>query len=392
MVDVGIVSLFFQMIKLSSFLPIISLLKQFIKLFFFERLYFMIQVASRSSSRARVIIILFVGMLATFYGIIGSPSVAHASPASDVLSITNSDRAANGLAPFNTNAAINQVAYNWAVQMAQAQSMVHNPNYPSQIPAGWSSAGENIAYGQATAADVMTAWMNSPHHRENILGNYTTMGVGMYTDSNGVNWWVQDFGNYPAAAPAPAPVVAPPAPAPAPAPVTSPTTSNSTPANPSSSSTTQDPSSISHNTQNSLGTLFPSGSSSYYSGSSGSTSSPGFTGTSGSPTSSGSPSSNSSSSGGNSSSSPTASNSNSAQSQSAQNGGKSGNPTNSASADKTNNPTLNADGTLASQNSPVPVGLIILLAAATVIVTFLAIMLIIYRRNIDKARKAKISN
>ena len=33
----------------------------------------------------------------------------------------------------------------------------------------FSAAGENIAYGQRTPAEVMNGWMNSPGHRANIL-------------------------------------------------------------------------------------------------------------------------------------------------------------------------------------------------------------------------------
>jgi uncharacterized protein YkwD len=53
---------------------------------------------------------------------------------------------------------------------------------------------ENIAYGQATPAAVMTAWMNSPGHRANILDcTLTTLGVGV-TNGTGGPWWTQDFG------------------------------------------------------------------------------------------------------------------------------------------------------------------------------------------------------
>ncbi|GAA1371200.1 hypothetical protein GCM10009612_62030 [Streptomyces beijiangensis] len=54
--------------------------------------------------------------------------------------------------------------------------------------------GENIARGQADAAAVMDAWMNSPGHRANILNcDYKTLGVGVHFGSGGP-WWTQDFG------------------------------------------------------------------------------------------------------------------------------------------------------------------------------------------------------
>jgi len=52
---------------------------------------------------------------------------------------------------------------------------------------------ENIAGGQTTAEAVVTEWMNSPGHKENIMnGNYTTVGISCICN-NGVYYWVQDF-------------------------------------------------------------------------------------------------------------------------------------------------------------------------------------------------------
>ncbi|MFI8823896.1 CAP domain-containing protein [Streptomyces sp. NPDC053431] len=67
----------------------------------------------------------------------------------------------------------------------------------------WSRSGENIAKGQADAAAVMDAWMNSPGHRANILNcGFTEIGVGVGTDG-GPSWTqdsgprIQDFGTPP---------------------------------------------------------------------------------------------------------------------------------------------------------------------------------------------------
>lgn len=65
----------------------------------------------------------------------------------------------------------------------------------------WSTAapgvayGENIAYGYGSAEAVMSGWMNSTGHRENILrSTFGSIGVGMYKGSNGALYWVQLFG------------------------------------------------------------------------------------------------------------------------------------------------------------------------------------------------------
>lgn len=56
--------------------------------------------------------------------------------------------------------------------------------------------GENIAAGQQDAGSVMTAWLNSPDHRANILGShYTRIGIGVASSSSSTYgiYWVQDF-------------------------------------------------------------------------------------------------------------------------------------------------------------------------------------------------------
>ena len=40
-------------------------------------------------------------------------------------------------------------------------------------------SGENVAYGYSTPSELVAAWMNSPHHRENILDRrFHYLGVG----------------------------------------------------------------------------------------------------------------------------------------------------------------------------------------------------------------------
>jgi uncharacterized protein YkwD len=53
----------------------------------------------------------------------------------------------------------------------------------------YTYAGENIAKGQRSPQEVMTSWMNSPGHRQNILNpNFTKIGVAYYNGE-----WVQEF-------------------------------------------------------------------------------------------------------------------------------------------------------------------------------------------------------
>jgi uncharacterized protein YkwD len=58
-------------------------------------------------------------------------------------------------------------------------------------------SAENIAAGQRTPAAVMTAWMNSPGHRANILNCASAaigVGIGRNSASTYGIYWTQDFG------------------------------------------------------------------------------------------------------------------------------------------------------------------------------------------------------
>jgi len=64
-------------------------------------------------------------------------------------------------------------------------------------------AGENIAWGTGrlgTVRSIFDAWMHSPGHRENILGSYSQIGIGLEVGSldgyEGAAVWIQEFGSH----------------------------------------------------------------------------------------------------------------------------------------------------------------------------------------------------
>jgi uncharacterized protein YkwD len=67
---------------------------------------------------------------------------------------------------------------------------------------GCAGAGENIAWGTGELGSVhsiFSAWMHSAGHRENILGDFEDIGIGLRVGSLEGNAdahvWTQDFGN-----------------------------------------------------------------------------------------------------------------------------------------------------------------------------------------------------
>ena len=47
---------------------------------------------------------------------------------------------------------------------------------------GAERVGENIAYNYVTAESAMQAWLNSPGHKANLLGDYTHFGISVTVD------------------------------------------------------------------------------------------------------------------------------------------------------------------------------------------------------------------
>ncbi|MEL7658041.1 MAG: CAP domain-containing protein [Bacillota bacterium] len=118
-----------------------------------------------------------------------------------VVDLVNKERAAAGLPALKVNTALANVAEKKAEDLRDKNYFAHqSPTYGSpfdmmkQFGISYSAAGENIAKGQRTPAEVMNGWMNSPGHKANILNsNFTEIGVGYVTDSNGAGYWVQHF-------------------------------------------------------------------------------------------------------------------------------------------------------------------------------------------------------
>lgn len=118
-----------------------------------------------------------------------------------VVDLVNKERAAVGLPALKVNTKLAGVAEKKAEDLRDNNYFAHqSPTYGSpfdmmkQFGITYSSAGENIAKGQKSPADVMNGWMNSQGHKDNILNSsYTEIGVGYVTDSSGTTYWVQHF-------------------------------------------------------------------------------------------------------------------------------------------------------------------------------------------------------
>ena len=111
-----------------------------------------------------------------------------------VIDLTNAQRSKNGLPALKADTQLNGVAQKKSLDMQQKNYFSHtSPTYGSPFDmmrdfgVTYKSAGENIAQGQRTPQEVVTAWMNSEGHRRNILSaNFTHIGVGY--EATGKHW------------------------------------------------------------------------------------------------------------------------------------------------------------------------------------------------------------
>ncbi len=126
---------------------------------------------------------------------------AETTQAAEILKLVNQERSKAGVPALTLSTKLTDIANTKAKDMADKNYFSHtSPTYGSpfdmlkQFGVSYTYAGENIAAGQKTAAEVMNSWMNSSGHKANILNkNYTQLGVGFYRGGEYGTEWVQLF-------------------------------------------------------------------------------------------------------------------------------------------------------------------------------------------------------
>ena len=119
----------------------------------------------------------------------------------EVLRLTNQKRQAAGVKPLVMDWELQRTARTKAEDMRDKNYFSHqSPTYGSpfdmmkQFGINYSTAGENIAAGQQTPAEVVDSWYRSTGHRENMLNpNFTHLGVGYAKGGSQRVYWVQMF-------------------------------------------------------------------------------------------------------------------------------------------------------------------------------------------------------
>ncbi len=119
------------------------------------------------------------------------------SVAEEILQIVNAHRASIGKERLSFNTLANDLAYEHTLYMINQRDISHDDFDQRSdrlfTEENASRTGENVAYGQRSAKDVMNAWLNSSGHRKNIEGDFTHIGIAVVKNASGVYYFTQIF-------------------------------------------------------------------------------------------------------------------------------------------------------------------------------------------------------
>jgi uncharacterized protein YkwD len=147
-----------------------------------------------------------IAMVAAWMLVTGSPASASSCPNTEVqvtglsqsvmegsiACLINQQRAASGVAPVQPNASLREAALSHSTEMVSQGYFEHTSpagvTFVDRIEAtGYTrgasvwEVGENLVWGTGTLStprSLVTSWMNSPPHRENLLrGRFREIGI-----------------------------------------------------------------------------------------------------------------------------------------------------------------------------------------------------------------------
>jgi len=115
----------------------------------------------------------------------------------EAMQLINDYRMSLGLNPLQQ---INHISYkseehdNYMI----ANNVVNHNNFVARSEniisvLGAKRVGENVAYNYNSPKAVVQAWLNSPSHKENIVGDYTHFGIAIKTNPDGRKYYTNIF-------------------------------------------------------------------------------------------------------------------------------------------------------------------------------------------------------
>jgi uncharacterized protein YkwD len=128
-----------------------------------------------------------------------------------MLCMTNFARAQSGQDMLEATAVLAESARDKARDIFECDSFSHNAcgreftywmRATGYLSAACWKVGENLAFGSGeygSVRSIFRAWMRSPEHRANILGEFSQVGIDLQTGTLGsgrTSVWTQHFGSH----------------------------------------------------------------------------------------------------------------------------------------------------------------------------------------------------
>ncbi len=129
----------------------------------------------------------------------------HAAPLPDVeyqqqvLFYVNQYRIKHHRVPLKLIPTISKTAETHSIAMAKKRVPFGHQNFNQRINSLYKQikncqgGAENVAYYKYGPKKLVDAWIASPGHRRNILGDYNLTGIGIAHDSKGWGYYTQLF-------------------------------------------------------------------------------------------------------------------------------------------------------------------------------------------------------
>lgn len=114
--------------------------------------------------------------------------------AKQILQETNKFRLTQKLKPLQWNEHLAQIAYNHAWHMSKGLAEFNHDGFENRA----KNAGDHATFGEnlymsndphQLPAKTVKGWINSPGHRENLVGDFKECGIGVCKSANGY-WYV----------------------------------------------------------------------------------------------------------------------------------------------------------------------------------------------------------
>jgi uncharacterized protein YkwD len=116
-----------------------------------------------------------------------------------ILHYVNLYRAKRHLSPLKLNSAISAEATHHSRDMANKAIPFGHRYFDTRIRHIYSeikdcrAGAENVAFYKTNAKKLVDAWVASPGHRQNIVGNYNLTGIGIAYGKKGWAYYTQIF-------------------------------------------------------------------------------------------------------------------------------------------------------------------------------------------------------